>query len=171
MKPFLIKHLVIPAIASVLAISSGCGGEDVLDESFNIVNNTGYELQLNYQINASELDASDAANYTEAGEFVADIAMSERILPGHTITFYTITMQQHATWHATGPAEPSEMFESITVEAIEDDQVISHALMPTFEYCQEDFFATEAQEDKISQSNYEYTATINNSDLMFHTEN
>lgn len=160
------KQLLLMTITAVIIFCGGCSGEDVLDESFNIVNHSDYELKLSYTINASELDASDASNYTEAGEFIADIDFSQSIPPGQTLTFYTITMQQHATWHATGPAEPNEMFRSITVEAVENGQVISQAITPIFVYYQEDFFASEAQAGKISQSDYEYTAAINNEDLL-----
>lgn len=160
------KQLLLLTITVAIALCGGCSGSDVLDESFSIVNNSDYELRLRYKINASELDAADASNYTEAGEFIADIDFTQQIQPGQTLTFYTVTMQQHATWHATGPAEPSEMFQSITVEAIENGQVTSQAITPIFEYYQEDIFPPEGPDNRISESDYEYTATINNSDIQ-----
>ena len=158
------KHILIACTTIALITLYGCSGSDTLDESFNIINNTNYELTLRYKLNGSELDASDISNYNEAGEFNADITFIEQVPPGQSLTFYTITMAQHATWHATGPAEPEEMFENISVEAVDNGTAVSLPFIPTFIRYQQELTPGTAN---ISGSNYEYTATINEDSLRF----
>lgn len=154
------KFLTVLTISSALLV--GCGGDDFeLTESFTIVNNSATTVEVSYTLNASELKTSHPANYDSEGQFVGGKTYTLDVAPSETATLYSLEMNQHAHWHATGPATPEAMFSDFTVTYQADG--VSHTLASPLHF---DFYNHSSTDIPPEfQSTYEYRATLSDENI------
>jgi len=137
--------------------------DDSLVEAFTLNNDSSYSLSLMYKVRAGELDASNSSNYDNDAVFLEDKVFSINATPGETVTLYRLTMLQHASWSATGPATPENFFEYLVIEAVLDEQVIATTDNVQFDYINH---GAATPPGNRADSTYEYRATITDNVLF-----
>jgi len=154
--------LAFLALTSLLLLA--CTSDDSLVETFTLNNDSSYRLDITFKVHSGELDASDSSNYDSNSVFFEDKQFSVSADPSDAVTLYRLTMRQHATWNATGPATPENFFEYLIVEAVRDGEVVATTENVQFQYINH---GAAIPPRNVADSTYEYNAIITDEVLQF----